>query len=57
MAGNYQYIKINAFELCTPKYFGKFYSKDRYDHEQIEYLFKEILKIPIEKKHSIVTEK
>lgn len=35
-------MKINAFELCTPKFFGDSYDKDRYDHEQVEYLLKKI---------------
>ncbi|WP_026582116.1 hypothetical protein [Bacillus sp. J33] len=48
MAGRNEYIKINAFEFCTPKFFGDYYSKDRYDHEQIEYLLNKITTIPIQ---------
>jgi hypothetical protein len=50
MAGKDDYIKINAFELCTPKFFGDYYSKDRYDHEQVEYLLLRIMEIPIEQR-------
>lgn len=42
------YIKIQAFELFTPKYFGNSYDVERYDHEQIDYLFKKIKDIPLE---------
>lgn len=50
MAGKNDYIKINAFEICTPKFFGDYFSKDRYDHEQIEYLFNQIMKIPLKQR-------
>ncbi|WP_374717484.1 hypothetical protein [Neobacillus sp.] len=44
------FIKIQAFEISTPKFLGKSYDPDRYDHEQIEYLIKKILKEPLKKR-------
>jgi len=44
---NMQFVKIQAFELCTPKFLGDSYDKNRYDHEQVEYLFKKIMDVPL----------
>lgn len=47
---NTGYIKIQAFELFTPKYLGNSYDVERYDHEQIDYLFEQIKNIPLEQR-------
>lgn len=40
-----KFVKVLAFDICTPKFMGDSYDKDRYDNEQIEYLLKQIMSL------------
>ncbi|MGR9544822.1 hypothetical protein [Priestia megaterium] len=44
---NKTFVKIQAYELFTPKFLGDSFAMERYDHEQIEYLLQCICNIPL----------
>ncbi|QDS35817.1 hypothetical protein [Brevibacillus brevis] len=40
-----KFVKIYGFEIITPKFVGNGYDMERYDHDQMEFFFKEIMKL------------
>ncbi|GED61528.1 hypothetical protein ABER61_28805 [Brevibacillus formosus] len=40
-----KFVKIYGFEIITPKFFGNGYDMERYDHDQMEYFFSEIMNL------------